>query len=363
MITFLDLKQINMRHEQEIMDRIQSFLNSGWYILGKEIDSFETDFAKYCGTEYCIGMANALDALELIIRGYNIGVGDEVIVPSNTYIASILAISANGATPILVEPNLNTYNIDPFKIEDKITPNTKAILVVHLYGQACNMNPIIEIAKKYNLKIIEDCAQAHGAIYQGKRVGNIGDAAAFSFYPGKNLGALGDGGAVTTNDKELTLKLKALRNYGSHKKYENIYKGVNSRLDELHAAVLNVKLKYLDDDNQYRRDIANHYLKNIKNTLVTLPTLEEKVLSHVWHVFVLRVSERERFQSYMSENGVQTLIHYPIPPHKQEAYIEWVDQNYPISELIHNEIISIPISPVMSLDDVKLVSEVINGYK
>jgi dTDP-4-amino-4,6-dideoxygalactose transaminase len=363
MIPFLDLRQINIRHEDEIMNSINVFLNSGWYILGKEVDSFETEFANYCGTKYCIGMANALDALELIIRGYYIGPGDEVIVPSNTYIASILAISANGATPVLVEPNLNTYNIDPDKIEAKITINTKAIMVVHLYGQACNMAPIIEIAKKYNIKIIEDCAQAHGAIYDGKRVGNLGDAAAFSFYPGKNLGALGDGGAVTTNDEELAIKLKALRNYGSKKKYENIYQGVNSRLDELQAAVLKVKLKYLDEDNQHRRDIANLYLNNINNTLVNLPSIEEKELSHVWHVFVLMIKNREKFQSYLTENGIQTLIHYPIPPHKQEAYIEWIDQVYPISELIHREIISIPISPVMSLADAKVVVEVINRYE
>lgn len=363
MIPFLDLKQINIRHEKEIMDSIRSFLNSGWYVLGKEVESFEKEFARYCGTEYCIGVANALDALELIIRGYNIGPGDEVIVPSNTYIASILSISANGVTPVLVEPDLSTYNIDPNKIEEKITHSTKAIMVVHLYGQACNMTPIIEIAKKYNLKIIEDCAQAHGAMYDGKRVGNLGNAAAFSFYPGKNLGALGDGGAVTTNDEELAIKLKALRNYGSKKKYENIYKGVNSRLDELQAAVLRVKLKYLDEDNQHRRDIANIYLTNIKNGFITLPKVEEKELSHVWHVFVLLVKERTRFQTYLLEYGIQTLIHYPIPPHKQEAYKEWINEVYPISELIHKEIVSIPISPVMSLDDAKVVVEVINRYE
>jgi dTDP-4-amino-4,6-dideoxygalactose transaminase len=362
MIPFLDLKKINVRHEQIIMESISKVLHSGWYILGKEVDSFEKEFADYCGSKHCIGTANALDALELIIRALDIGEGDEVLVPSNTYIASILAISANGASPILVEPDINTYNIDPTKIEAQITEKTKAILVVHLYGQACNMKPILEIARKYNLKIIEDCAQAHGAIYADKRVGNWGDAGAFSFYPGKNLGALGDGGAITTNDDRLAERLRALRNYGSHKKYENLYKGVNSRLDELHAAVLREKLKFLDQDNAVRRKIAEVYLSSIKNPLVKLPVVEEGPLSHVWHVFVLMVENRERFQKYLTDNGIQTLIHYPIPPHKQEAYKEWSTHRYPISEKIHEQIISIPISPVMPVEDAEYIARVINAY-
>lgn len=363
MIPFLDLKQINIRHEKEIKESINRCLHSGWYILGSEVESFEQEFASYCGTKYCIGVANALDALKLILRAYNIGEGDEVIVPSNTYIASMLSISANKATPILVEPNIDSFNIDPKLIQEKITSRTKAIMVVHLYGQTCNMAPIIEIAKRNDLKIIEDCAQAHGAMYEGGRVGNLGDAGAFSFYPGKNLGALGDGGAVTTNDKELYINLKALRNYGSHKKYENIVKGVNSRLDELHAAILRAKLPFLDDDNNIRRNIANLYLKRINNSKVILPAVEqEDELTHVWHVFVIRSEVRDELQQYLKERGVQTLIHYPIPPHKQEAYLEWNKHTYPISERIHREVLSLPISPVMTLAQAEYVAEVINEF-
>ena len=363
MIPFLDLKQINVRHETEIMNAINNVLQSGWFILGKEVEMFEKEFSQYCGVKHCIGVANALDALTLIIRGYGIGHGDEVIVPSNTYIASILAVSANGATPILVEPEIETYNIDPSQIEAKISSRTKAIMVVHLYGQACNMEPIQRIAKKYDLKIIEDCAQAHGAVLQGTRVGNLGDAGAFSFYPGKNLGALGDGGAITTNDDQLAEQLRALRNYGSHKKYENIYKGVNSRLDELHAAVLRVKLKYLDADNVARRNIAEYYLRNISNNLLTLPIVQNNLESHVWHVFVVRTLERERLQKYLQEHNIQTLIHYPIPPHKQKAYEEWGQNEYLISEQIHTQVLSLPISPVMSLHDAQIVTEVINAFE
>ncbi|RAV13788.1 DegT/DnrJ/EryC1/StrS family aminotransferase [Paenibacillus contaminans] len=364
MIPFLDLKQINLRHEEEIMQSISRFLQSGWYILGKEVDQFEQEFAEYCGTKFCLGVANALDALTLILRAYGIGEGDEVIVPSNTYIASILSISANGATPILVEPNIGTYNIDPLKIEQSITVNTKAILVVHLYGQSCNMEPIQALAKKYGLKIVEDCAQAHGAIYKGQRVGNLGDAAAFSFYPGKNLGALGDGGSITTNDEDVYSRLKALRNYGSHKKYENLYKGVNSRLDEIHAAVLRTKLKYLDDDNQKRREIADYYNAHINNELISIPKIEDdSPLSHVWHVYVVLTEKRDTLQRYLTERGIQTLIHYPIPPHQQEAYKELSSHVYPISEKIHREILSLPISPVMSIDDAVKVVEALNEYK
>lgn len=362
MVTFLDLKQINIRHEKEIMERIQKFLHSGWYMLGEEVEKFEEEFSSFCNTEYCLGVANGLDALTLILRGYGIGEGDEVIVPSNTYIASILSISANGATPILVEPDINTYNIDPGLIESHITSKTKAIMVVHLYGQSCNMEPIQKLARKHNLKIVEDCAQAHGAIYDGRRVGNLGDAAAFSFYPGKNLGALGDAGAITTNDKELYTRIKAIRNYGSHTKYENIYKGVNSRLDEIQAAILRLKLKYLEEDNVLRGNIARYYLENINNSKVVLPIVQNGRSSHVWHLFVVRVSEREIFQKYLKEKGVQTLIHYPIPPHKQKAYREWEGKSFPISEQIHREIISLPISPVMSMEDAAYVAEVVNAF-
>ncbi|QYK69596.1 DegT/DnrJ/EryC1/StrS family aminotransferase [Paenibacillus sp. S02] len=363
MIPFLDLKKINLQHEEAILESMKKVLHSGWYILGEEVKAFERDFRDYCGTEYCVGVANGLDALELIMRAYDIGPEDEVIVPSNTYIASILSISANGAIPVLVEPNLKTYNIDPDKIEGSITNRTKAILVVHLYGQICNMKPIRVLAEKYNLRIIEDCAQSHGAIYDDIRAGNLGDAAAFSFYPGKNLGALGDAGAITTNDKAVYKKLYALRNYGSEKKYENIVKGYNSRLDEFQAPILREKLKYLDRDNQLRREIALYYLSNIDNPHITLPQIEEKELSHVWHVFVVRVKNREGFAEFLRSKEIQTMIHYPIPPHRQQAYSEWSNKSFPISEQIHSEIISIPLSPVMTMDDAKCVVEAINDYQ
>ncbi|MFC4770323.1 DegT/DnrJ/EryC1/StrS family aminotransferase, partial [Effusibacillus consociatus] len=276
MIPFLNLKAMNSQYVTEIQDAINGVLESGWYILGQQVESFESEFAAYCGTEFCIGVANGLDALSLIIRAYGFGPDDEIIVPSNTFIASILAISATGATPVLVEPDINSYNVDPREIESKITTKTKAILAVHLYGQIAEMTLINKIAKKYDLKVIEDAAQAHGALYNGKRAGNLGDASGFSFYPGKNLGALGDAGAITTNDSDLANRLFALRNYGSHKKYENLVKGVNSRLDELQAAVLRVKLKYLDKDNQRRREIANYYLENIKSEILSKCTYPRK---------------------------------------------------------------------------------------
>ncbi|WPK12473.1 DegT/DnrJ/EryC1/StrS family aminotransferase [Lysinibacillus louembei] len=362
MIPFLDLKKINEQHHDLITQAIDKVVKSGWYILGESVNEFEDKFATYCGTKYCVGVANGLDALSLIIKAYGIGEGDEVLVPSNTYIASMLAISSNGATPILVEPDLNTYNIDPLNIEALITDKTKAIMVVHLYGQSCDMEPINEIARKYNLKVIEDCAQAHGAIYKGKKIGNLGDAAAFSFYPGKNLGALGDAGAITTNDEELYMSLKAHRNYGSHKKYENIYKGVNSRLDEMQAAILSVKLDFLDGENNHRREIAKYYLENIKNEKIVLPKAEVDN-QHVWHVFVVRTNDRDKLQKYLLDSGIQTIIHYPIPPHKQKAYAEWNHLNYEVSEKIHQEILSIPISPVMTLEEAKKVVEVINKYE
>lgn len=361
MIPFLNLKAINAKYENEINAKINEVLNSGWYLLGEQNRQFEENFAAFCGAKHCIGCANGLDALRLIIKAYGFGVGDEIIVPANTYIASILAITDNGCTPVLVEPDLSTYNINPALIEAKITDKTKAILVVHLYGQAVQMEQIWDLAKKYNLKIIEDSAQAHGAYYGSKRVGALGDASGFSFYPGKNLGALGDGGAVTTNDDELAKKIRALGNYGSHKKYENIYQGLNSRLDEIQAAVLDVKLKYLDKDNARRQEIAKFYQQNIINPLITLPQNYDEN-SHVWHVFVVRVKEQERFQNYLNDNSIQTIIHYPIPPHKQECYKELSYYNLPITEQIHAEIISLPISPVMSDDEVKKVVEVVNKF-
>lgn len=361
MVKFLDLHKINERYRTDIDENIKNVLDSGWYILGKEVETFENNFAKYCGVKHCISVANGLDALRLIIKAYGFGEGDEIIVPSNTYIASILAISDNGCTPVLVEPDINTYNINPDLIEEKITPKTKAVMVVHLYGQAVEMEHVWALAKKYDLKIIEDSAQAHGAIYNDKRTGNLGDASGFSFYPGKNLGCLGDGGAVTTNNDELAQKIRGLRNYGSEIKYRNLYKGVNSRLDEIQAAVLNVKLKYLDEDNQRRREIALYYLENIKNPVIVLPEAKND-LSHVWHLFVVRTNKRDELQKYLADNDIQTIIHYPIAPHKQQAYAEWNDLSYPISEKIHSEILSLPISPVMTQSETQKVVQVINNW-
>lgn len=361
MIKFLDLKKINNRYREEIDSRIKNILDKGWYLQGEENENFTKNFANFCGTKFALGVANGLDALNLIIKAYGFGNGDEIIVPANTYIATILAISENGCIPILVEPDIKTYNINPDSIEEKITSKTKAIMVVHLYGQAVQMEKIWKIAKKYNLKIIEDSAQAHGAIYQENRTGNLGDASGFSFYPGKNLGCMGDGGAVTTNDEELFNKIKAIANYGSDRKYHHIYKGVNSRLDEIQAAILDVKLKHLDSDNNKRREISKYYRENIKNSKLILPeTYDEK--SHVWHIFAVRTKNRDEFQKYLTEKGIQTIIHYPTPPHKQGAYKEWNNLSFPITEEIHNTILSLPISPVMTDSEIEKVVEVVNEY-
>ncbi len=371
MIEFLNLKEITKRDKEELMCSFENILDSGWFILGEKEKNFEKEFADYCGVKHCIGVANGLDALILILEGYKqlgfMKEGDEVIVPSNTYIASILAVSKAGLTPVLVEPDINTYLLDENLIEQKITSKTKAILPVHLYGKLCNMAEINSIANTHQLKVIEDCAQSHGASIKQVKCGNLGNAAGFSFYPGKNLGALGDAGAVTTNDDELAQTIIALRNYGSHKKYENLYQGINSRLDEIQAGFLSVKLKNLDRDNQFRRKIASYYINNIKNDLITLPFSKQTNItdlqSHVWHVFAVRVEDRKDFQNYLSDNGIQTVIHYPIPPHKQQAYPEWNSDCYPVSEKIHSQIISLPISPVMNDEDVETVCKVINSYK
>ena len=360
MIKFLDLKAINEQYRMEMEAAIKRVLDSGWYLLGKEIVNFEKEFSEYCGVKHTIGCANGLDALKLIIQAYGFGSGDEIIAPANTYIASLISISANGATPVLVEPDINTYLIDPEKIEAAITSRTKAIMVVHLYGRAMDMTRIWEIANKYNLKIIEDSAQSHGAMFDGKRVGNLGDASGFSFYPGKNLGCLGDGGAVTTNDDELAEKIRALRNYGSDVKYHFPYRGTNSRLDEIQAALLRVKLPHLDDDNAIRRRIAERYCSEIKNPNIVLPSLPDDAMQNVWHVFPIRVQNRTEFQQCLSDNGIQTVIHYPIPPHRQPAYVEWHGLTLPITEKIHEEIISLPMSPVMTEEEVSKVVDVIN---
>ncbi len=361
MIKFLDLEKINNRFRSEIDARIKAVLDRGWYLQGREGETFAGHFADYCGADYALGVANGLDALKLIIKAYGFGPGDEIIVPANTFIASILAISENGCTPMLVEPDIATYCIDPDLIETAITPRTKAIMVVHLYGQAAPMEKILTLAKKHSLKVIEDAAQAHGAKYQGKRTGCLGDAAAFSFYPGKNLGAFGDAGGVVTNDRNLYEKVKAIGNYGSDYKYHHIYKGINSRLDEIQAAVLDVKLAYLDKDNARRREIARYYRDHITNPKIILPQTTDEA-SHVWHVFVVRCADREGLKNHLEANGIEPNIHYPTPPHKQGAYMELEHLSLPITEQIHREVMSLPISPVLTDEEVAKVVEVVNAW-
>lgn len=365
MIKFLDLYKINQRHRKEIDAAIKKVLDSGHYLLGESLSQFEGNFSQYIGTKHCIGTANGLDALNLIFKAYKeLGIledHDEVIVPANTFIASILAISDNKLTPVLVEPDLQTYNLDPNLIEEKITAKTKAIMVVHLYGQVTEMTAIWKLAKKHKLKIIEDSAQAHGALYQKKKAGNLGDASGFSFYPGKNLGAMGDGGAVTTSDDKLAQTIRALANYGSSKKYVNLYKGVNSRLDDLQAAILNVKLNYLDEDNQKRVLIAKQYLKKIDNKKIILPTVVD-FSAHNFYVFVVRTKQREKLQEHLAHKKIDSLIHYPIPPHHQQAYREWNHLHFPITEQIHQEILSIPINPILTQVEIEEIISALNSF-
>lgn len=366
MISFLDLHKINARFKDEFTLQFTKFLDSGNYILGDSVTTFESNFANYCGTKYCIGTGNGLDALTLIFKGYielgRINIGDEVIVPANTYIASILSIINAGLKPILVEPDNRSFNISPSEIEKNITPNSKAILMVHLYGQLANVDAIQEIAEKFGLLMIEDAAQAHGAEdLAGKKAGNLSKAGAFSFYPTKNLGALGDAGAVTTNDDALANSIRLLRNYGSSKKYVNDIVGYNSRLDELQAAFLNIKLQYLDEDNNKRRLIASRYLTEINNDKISLPFYSGGK-DHVFYTLVLQVADRTHFMEYLYANQVGCLIHYPIAPHKQKALYVYNDLVLPITEEIHNTIISIPISPVMLDEEVNKVINVINLY-
>jgi len=363
MISFLDLKKTNQQYETELVEACKKVIESGWYIQGQETKAFEDEFAHFCQTEYAIGVGNGLDALTLIIKAYKeMGTfqdNDEIIVPANTYIASLLAISQSSLKPVLVEPDMHTYLLDPSKIEEKITAKTKAIMPVHLYGQTCEMNTINAIAKKYNLKVIEDSAQSHGAYYKEKKSGNLGDASAFSFYPGKNLGALGDGGAVTTNDKELADIIRALGNYGSHKKYEHIYKGTNSRLDEIQAAMLRVKLRYLEKEIQHRKAIAEFYLANIQNDKILLPTIKT---DSVWHLFVIRSKHRDQLQKYLQKNEIQTLIHYPVAPHKQQAYSELNHLDYPLTQQLQDEVLSLPISGVQDKESTQKIVEVLNEF-
>ncbi|GBO48885.1 DegT/DnrJ/EryC1/StrS family aminotransferase [Pectobacterium versatile] len=366
MINFLDLKNINKKYQQELKEACSRVIDSGWYIAGRELESFENSFASFCGSKYAIGVANGLDALIISLRAWKeLGAlkdGDEVIVQANTYIASILAITENNLVPVLVEPNPYTYNIDIKNIKSAITKKTKAILPVHLYGQLAPMDEILGLAQQYGLLVLEDSAQAHGAHISGRKAGNWGDAAGFSFYPGKNLGALGDAGAITTNNYELAETIKALRNYGSHEKYKNIYKGLNSRLDEIQAAMLSVKLPYLENEISRRQEIARTFLKKIKNSRIKLPFVSIPS-AHVWHLFVIKCENRDQLQEYLTNKGIQTLVHYPIPPHKQNAYSELNKKSLPITEEIHNEVISLPISPVMTDREVNIVVEAVNDWK
>ena len=366
MIHFLNLKKINQPFEVAFQEKMKQFLEGGWYILGNEVKQFETDFAAYCGTRYCIGVGNGLDALVLIFKAYiqlgKLQKGDEVIVPANTYIASILAVLQADLIPVLVEPRLETYNINPEEIEAKITSKTKAILPVHLYGQLCEMKAINEIAQKYKLLVIEDAAQAHGSQFsENESAGNLSNAAAFSFYPGKNLGALGDGGAITTNDDELADILFSIRNYGSKVKYENEIIGVNSRLDELQAAFLNIKLKQLDSENEFRRRTAKRYLSEIKNDKIILPNWDLSQ-NHVFHLFIIRTSNRIDLQNYLKENAIETMIHYPIPPHKQNAFPNWNQLSFPITEKIHDEVLSIPLNSGLEASEVEHIITILNHY-
>ena len=364
-IPFLSLKDVNGRYQQEIHDAVAGVVDSGWYLLGREGTQFEADYAQYIGTKHAVGCANGLDALIWILRAYReLGVmapGDEVIVPAHTYIASILAITENDLVPVFIEPSISTYQIDDSKIEAAITPRTKAMLIVHLYGQCSYTAKIGQICQRFNLKLIEDNAQAHGCLFQGRRTGSLGDAAGHSFYPGKNLGALGDGGAITTDDDELADTVRALANYGSSKKYVFKYCGRNSRLDEIQAAVLSVKLRHLDEDNELRRQVARSYISRIRNQSIVLPRVDDWD-SHVFHIFPIRTVNRDALQRHLADRGIETLIHYPVPPHHQECYKEWSDLSLPITERIHREELSLPISPTLTDDEVAQIVCAVNEY-
>jgi len=372
MIPFYDLKSINKIYKKEFIDVVQRVINSGYYMIGPETKNFEEKYAKFCCASYCIGIGNGLDALTLTLKSFKeIGIindGDEVLVPANTYIATILSISANNLKPIPIEPDIKTYNLDYNNIKDKINSKTKAIMVVHLYGQPANMDPIMEIAQKHNLIVIEDAAQAHGAKYKGKTIGSISDASCFSFFPGKNLGALGDAGAVTTKDKEIAQLVTSLRNYGeatydniSERKYLNSYKGVNSRMDEIQAGFLSIKLNDLENDTNNRKKIAQKYLLEINNSKITLPFVPDWA-DPAWHLFVIRTKDRNSLKSYLESSGISTLIHYPVPPHKQKAFSEWNHLSLPITEKIHHEVLSLPLYPKLPEKDQMFIIETLNNY-
>lgn len=367
MIKFLDLQKVNAAHQVEIEQQLLKVFRSGWYLLGQETAQFEKNLSKYIGCTHAIAVANGLDALRLIIKAYMaMGImvpGDEIIVPANTYIASVLAVTDNGLIPVFAEPDPENFNIDLIKVEALITEKTRAIMIVHLYGQAVFSDDLKSLAQKRSLKIIEDNAQAIGAEWQGSKTGNLGDAAGFSFYPGKNLGALGDAGAVTTDDAELSRVVRAIANYGSEEKYIHKYKGLNSRIDEMQASVLNVKLKYLDAENQRRRKIAEFYINNITHPDIVLPQIPEDKKSHVWHLFVIRTKNGQKLQEHLAENNIQTLIHYPIPIHHQEAYNEYRYLNLPVTEQLQREVLSLPISPVLTNDEIRTITNTLNNFK
>lgn len=370
MISFLDLKAINVTYREELIEACTRVIDSGWYIGGNELVQFENAFSRYCGASHCIGVANGLDALILTLRAWKelgrLKDGDEVIVPANTYIASILAITENRLVPVLVEPDEVSYNLCPRNTEAAITPKTRAILAVHLYGQLAEMPALLDIAERHRLLVLEDSAQAHGASIGERKAGNWGDASGFSFYPGKNLGALGDAGAITTNDDELAQTLRALRNYGSYEKYKNLFQGLNSRLDEIQAAMLNVKLKYLDADTKRRQEIAIAYANGIRHLDIRHPIDPESALAslanHVFHLYVIRSSRREALQQHLQNAGIQTLIHYPVPPHKQQAYLNWNERSYALTESLHREVLSLPVSPVMTDAEVSVVIDAVNAF-
>jgi len=365
MIKFLDLQKITQKYSKEIHEAVNRVVDSGWYLQGRENESFEANYANYIGTKYCVGVANGLDALRLILRSYMkmglMQVGDEIIVPANTYIASILAITDNDLVPVLVEPSIETYQIDDKLIEAAITSKTKGIMIVHLYGQCAYTDRIGKICQKHKLKLIEDNAQAHGCKFNGRKTGSLGDAAGHSFYPGKNLGAFGDAGAITTDDTVLADMVRTLANYGSHKKYVFEYQGLNSRLDEIQAAVLNVKLGHLDEDTLERKRVAKYYIENIKHPEITLPVVNDWD-AHVFHLFTIRTPHRNELQQYLLDNGVQTLIHYPIPPHKQKCYIGYNHLYLPITDKIHDEELSLPISSVCKMEEIETVTMLINSF-
>jgi dTDP-4-amino-4,6-dideoxygalactose transaminase len=365
LIPFLDLQAINARHRAELLEAVARVVDSGWYVLGREVEAFERDYAAFCGSAHCVGVGNGLEALILIFRAYReLGVlraGDQVIAPANTYIASLLAISENGLEPVLVEPNARTYGIDDGQIEAALGERTRAIMVVHLYGRVAYSERLRQIAARHGLLVVEDGAQSCGAAWAGLRSGGLGDAAGHSFFPTKNLGALGDAGAVTTNDARLADLVRSLRNYGSVVKYRNDYKGINSRLDELQAAVLGVKLRHVEEENRRRRAIARYYGEHIRNPKLDLPEPVDDG-SHVWHLYVVRTELRDAFQRHLTQHGVETLIHYPIPPHRQTAYREWGDRRYPLTERIHESILSLPLDISMSGERLAAVVDACNAY-